>query len=86
MPNSTTSSAGDVWIIAGVSALPIAAVLLAVGTITPQPDQSSDPESWARSVSSLSYLASHIATNLAGATLGILGTFALTLLIARGSS
>ena len=63
-------------------ALPLSAVLLALGTLTPQPDQASDPDGWARFVTSTSYLASHIATNLAGAALGILGTFALTVLIA----
>ena len=83
MPNrSTAPSATTTWTTAGVIALPVSAVLLAVGTLTPQPDQASDPDGWARFVTSTSYLPSHIATTLVGAALMILGTFALTVLIA----
>ena len=52
-----------------------------LGTLTPQPDQTTDPEGWARFVSRTSYLVAHIATNLVGATLVILGTFALAVLM-----
>ena len=83
MPNRNTApSATTTWTTAGVIALPVSAVLLAVGTLTPQPDQASDPDGWARFVTSTSYLPSHIATTLVGAALMILGTFALTVLIA----
>lgn len=83
MSNHTSTPAPlTTWTTAGVIALPVSAVLLALGTLTPQPDQATDPHSWATFVSSASYAASHIATNLVGATLGILGVFALTVLIA----
>jgi hypothetical protein len=84
MPNHSTPASDTMttWTTAGVIALPLSAVLLALGTLTPQPDQASDPDGWARFVTSSSYLASHIATNMVGAALGILGTFALTVLIA----
>lgn len=90
MPNRSTttptSATTATWTTAGVIALPLSAVLLALGTLTPQPDQASDPNGWAHFVTSTSYMASHIATNLAGAALAILGTFALTVLIAGGAS
>lgn len=83
MPNGASMSATlTTWTTAGVIALPLSAVLLAFGTLTPQPDQARDPDGWATFVSSASYQVSHVATNLVGATLGILGVFALTLLIA----
>jgi hypothetical protein len=66
---------------AGMFALPLYALLLLVGTLTPQPDQAIDPEAWARFVSTDSYLLTHIATNVAGSVLVILGTFALAVLI-----
>lgn len=70
------------WTAVGITALPVYAILLAVGTLAPQPDQVSDPEGWARFVSTTHYLIGHIATNVIGPVLGILGTFALTALIA----
>ena len=70
MPNRRTpTSATTTWTTAGVIALPLSAVLLALGTFTPQPDQASDPDGWAHFVTSTSYLASHIAANLVGAAL-----------------
>lgn len=68
---------------AGLFALPLYAVLLAVGSWSPQPDQVTDPDGWARFVASPSYLASHIVTGVVGPVLVVLGTFALTTLIAR---
>jgi hypothetical protein len=66
---------------AGVFALPLYAILLVVGTLTPQPDQVTDPEGWARFVSTDSYLVQHIATNVVGSVLVILGTFALAVAV-----
>lgn len=68
-------------VIVGMSALPLYAVLLFVGTLTPQPDQETDPEAWARFVSTDSYLVQHITTNVVGSVLVVLGTFALAVAI-----
>jgi len=70
-----TPAAG--WIRAGLFALPVYGLLTAYATLEPQPDQASDPDGWARFVSSTSYLASHIIGNVLGTTLAIFGTFAL---------
>ena len=70
-----TPAAG--WIRAGLFALPVYGVLTWYATLEPQPDQVSDPDGWARFVSSTSYLASHIVGNVLGTTLAIFGTFAL---------
>jgi hypothetical protein len=70
-----TPAAG--WIRAGLFALPVYGLLTAYATLEPQPDQVSDPDGWARFVSSTSYLASHIIGNVLGTTLAIFGTFAL---------
>jgi hypothetical protein len=69
------------WTTAGMVALTLYAILLAVGTWAPQPDQVTDPDGWARFVASSSYLVSHIATSVLGPVLVILGTFALTALL-----
>jgi len=66
---------------AGMFALPLYAILLVVGTLTPQPDQVTDPEGWARFVSTDSYLVQHVATNVVGSVLVILGTFALAVAV-----
>jgi hypothetical protein len=78
MHNRTTIST---WTAVGLTALPVYTTLLAVGTLTPQPDQLTDPDGWAHFVSTTHYLVSHIATNLFGPILGILGTVALTAVI-----
>lgn len=75
-------SPGSAWIRAGLLTLPAYGVVLAVGTLTPQPDQSSDPEGWARFVSTPSYLLQHVLTNVVGTALVILGTVALGALLA----
>ena len=73
------------WTRAGMFALPLYGILLFVGTLTPQPDQTTDPEGWARFVSSTSYLIAHVVTGVVGAALVILGTFALAVLTASRS-
>jgi hypothetical protein len=78
MHDRTTISS---WTAVGLTALPVYTTLLAVGTLTPQPDQVADPEGWAYFVSTPHYLVSHIATNLLGPVLAILGTVAFTAVI-----
>jgi hypothetical protein len=73
---------GSAWIRTGLFALPVYGVILAIGTLRPQPDQSRDPDGWARFVSTPSYLLEHVLTNVVGTALVILGTFALGALLA----
>jgi hypothetical protein len=77
-PNTTN------WIRAGLLALPIYGLLTAWSTLDPQPDQTIDPEAWARFVGSTSYLVDHIFGAIGGAVLAILGVFALGAYLAGG--
>jgi hypothetical protein len=70
-----TPAAG--WIRVGLFALPVYGLLVAYSTWKPQPDQVSDPEGWARFVSSSSYLVEHLVGNVFGTALVIFGTIAL---------
>jgi hypothetical protein len=74
------------WIRAGLFALPVYGLLLAYSTLKPQPDQVSDPEGWARFVSSTSYLVGHVIGNMFGTALVIFGTFALGAFLAASRS
>jgi hypothetical protein len=65
------------WIRVGLCALPVYGLLTAYATLKPQPDQASDPDGWARFVSSTAYLVGHIIGNVLGTALAIFGTFAL---------
>ena len=71
------ASASAAWMKIGLVALPIYGLILGFTTRKPQPDQSVDPEGWARFVSSPSYLVEHIASSVVGAVLVIVGTLAL---------
>jgi hypothetical protein len=70
-----TPAAG--WIRVGLFALPLYGLLVAYATWKPQPDQVTDPEGWARFVSSSSYLVEHLIGNVLGTALVIFGTTAL---------
>jgi hypothetical protein len=74
MPNTSASAA---WIKTGLIALPIYGLILGFTTRKPQPDQSVDPDGWARFISTPSYLVEHIASSVIGAVLVIFGTLAL---------
>ena len=65
------------WIRVGLFALPVYGLLTAYATLKPQPNQVSDPDGWARFVSSTSYLVGHVVGNVLGTALAIFGTFAL---------
>ena len=65
------------WIRAGLLALPVSALLTAWSTLEAQPDQTGDPEAWARFVSSDSYLVGHLIGSTGGTILAIFGVFAL---------
>jgi hypothetical protein len=65
------------WIQVGLFALPVYGLLTAYATLGSQPDPASDPEGWARFVSSSSYFVGHVLGNVIGSVLAIFGTFAL---------
>jgi hypothetical protein len=75
-----TPTAG--WIRVGLFALPVYGLLIAYSTLKPQPDQVTDPEGWARFVSSSGYLVGHVLGNVLGSVLVIFGTFALGAMLA----
>jgi hypothetical protein len=81
---STTSTAR--WIRIGLWALPVYGALTAWATIDPQPDQTTDPQGWARFVSTSSYLVSHLVGSTGGTVLAIFGTIALGAYLAGGRS
>jgi Domain of unknown function (DUF4386) len=68
---------------AGLIALPLYGLIVGITTLRPQPDQTTDPEAWARFVSTASYLVEHIASNVVGALLVIFGTLALGAVLSR---
>lgn len=80
----STTSPSTAWIKAGLVALPVYGLITGYTTRLPQPDQTLDPGAWARFVSSPSYLAEHVASNVVGALLAIFGTLALGALLTRG--
>lgn len=65
------------WIRVGLLALPVYGVLTFWATLHPQPDQGTDPEAWARFVSSTSHLLTHLLGSIGGTILAIFGVFAL---------
>ena len=65
------------WIRAGLLTLPVSGLLTAWSTLEAQPDQTDDPEAWARFVSSDSYLVSHLIGSTGGTILAIFGVFSL---------
>ena len=82
LPVPTDAPAGS-WIRAGLFALPAYGLLVGYATWRAQPDQVSDPDGWARFVSSRSYLVEHLVGNVLGTALAIFGTIALgTFLVA----
>src|SRR5215203_2322592 len=70
----------------GLWALPLYGALTAWATLDAQPDQVTDPEGWARFVSTNYYLLSHLVGSTGGTILAILGTMALSGYLAGGRS
>lgn len=68
---------GTNWIRAGLVALPVYGLLTAWSSMSPQPDQTTDPEAWARFVSTPTYLLSHLVGSVGGTILAIFAVFAL---------
>jgi hypothetical protein len=71
------------WIRIGLLALPVYGLLTFWGTLESQPDQTKNPEAWARFVSSTAHLLTHLFGSIGGAILAILGVFALGVYLAR---
>lgn len=69
--------AANAWVRTGLTALPLYAVVVGYTTRVAQPDPVSDPENWARFVTTTSYFVEHVLASLLGTALAIFGTFAL---------
>src|SRR4051794_33440706 len=69
-------------LIAGVWAVPVFTGLLALSTLTHQPDPSTDFVAYARYVTTPVFLAGHLGASIAGAALGIVGLVSLGVLVA----
>jgi hypothetical protein len=69
---------------AGLWLLPVYGVLLAVGTLEPQPGVEEDFPGYARFVTTDRFLVSHLVASIGGAALAVLGVAAATALLARG--
>ena len=74
------------WIRVGVWLVPAYGLLIGLGTLRPQPDQVSETELWASFVSSPTYLLEHLAVNVIGPVLLILGLVALGAVLLPGRS
>lgn len=79
MPTANISG----WIRIGLLALPVYGLLTFWATLESQPDQTKNPEAWARFVSSTAHLLTHLFGSIGGAILAILGVFALGAYLAR---
>ena len=73
------------WARAAVWALPAYGVLLAVSTITQQPDYRTDFPAYAAYVTTTTFLASHLVASIAGAALAVIGAAALFVLTEHAS-
>jgi len=78
-PASTAARVG-LWLLAAH------AVLLAVGTLTHQPDKTPAFDDFARYVTTTPFLASHLVASIGGAALGALGAVAALAFLVRGRS
>lgn len=65
------------WARRAVWALPVYGVLLAVGTITQQPDYRTDFAAYADYITTSTFLATHVIASIAGAAVGLIGMTAL---------
>jgi hypothetical protein len=70
----------------GLWALPVWAVLLAIGTLTHQPSPTTDFPGYAAYITTTPFLISHLVASILGAAIGVLGFIALAALLVRGRS
>jgi hypothetical protein len=85
-PGDPDASVLGRWARRGVWLLPVYALLLALSTVTHQPDYTTDFAGYAEYVTTGQFLASHLVASILGAGLGVVGTVALGVLLARGRS
>jgi hypothetical protein len=69
---------------AGLWLLPVYGVLLALSTLSQQPDYDTDFRGYAEYVTTDRFLISHLGASIAGAALGLLGVVAALAFLARG--
>ncbi len=69
---------------AGVWLLPVYGVLLALSTLTHQPDPEAEFEEYSRYITTDIFLVSHLGASILGAGLGLVGLVAALLLLVRG--
>ena len=69
---------------AGLWLLPVYGVLLALSTLTQQPDYRTDFRGYAEYVTTDRFLVSHLGASIAGAAFGLLGVVALLAFLSRG--
>jgi hypothetical protein len=68
----------------GLWLIPVYGALLALGTVTHQPDYDTDFQGYAEYITTDRFLASHLGASIAGAALGVLGIVAALAFLARG--
>jgi hypothetical protein len=74
------------WARWGIWLLPVYALLLALSTVTHQPDYNANFASYAEFVTTGGFLASHLVASILGAGLGVVGAVSLGVLLARERS
>ncbi|WP_156996479.1 hypothetical protein [Knoellia aerolata] len=68
----------------GVWLLPVYALLLALSTLTHEPDHAEDFEAWSRYVTTDVFVVSHVGASILGAGLGLVGVVCAMVLMLRG--
>jgi hypothetical protein len=68
----------------GLWLIPVYGALLAVGTITHQPDYDTDFQNYAEYITTDRFLVSHLGASIVGAALGLLGVVAALAFLVRG--
>jgi hypothetical protein len=68
----------------GLWLIPVYGALLAVGTITHQPDYDTDFQDYAEYITTDRFLVSHLGASIVGAALGLLGVVAALAFLVRG--
>jgi hypothetical protein len=81
---ATRAEIADRFARAGLWLLPVYGVLLALSTLTQQPDYRTDFRGYAEYVTTDRFLVSHLGASIAGAALGLLGVVALLAFLSRG--
>jgi hypothetical protein len=74
------------WARRGIWLLPVYALLLALSTLSHQPDYTTDFAGYAEYVTTGGFLASHLVASILGAGLGVVGAVSLGVLLATGRS